>query len=262
MMTACVALMVAAASVTGHEAWPTFFEWGGDPARGVLVNLTPGAKPWEAPDPARPTLVFIHGLNPTPRTLHFTMSRRFSEAVARRFGAGFNLLSWDWNAASVVSLRPGVNDENAVQQGFALADALRGAGVDPSRTHLIGHSSGAIVAAAAARALLNEFGRPVAQLTLLEPATLYHSVIFDRLAAGSAAYCVENYWSPGPSGYGRHVNHLGVWNWRVDNPTPYIGLVSPRHSGHLAVMRWYLATIEDPTCAAGFNISLLVRGGS
>ena len=32
MMMACVALMVAAASVTGHEAWPTFFEWGGDPA--------------------------------------------------------------------------------------------------------------------------------------------------------------------------------------------------------------------------------------
>ncbi len=45
----------------------------------------------------------------------------------------------------------------------------------------------------------------MAQLTLLDPAVTYHGLIFDVLAAGSSASFVENYWAPGPSGYGREA---------------------------------------------------------
>ena len=260
MSTACVALLSAAVLVGGGRT--AFIEWGGDPARGVLVNKTPGARPFDPPDPARPTFVFVHGWNPTPRTVHLSMADRFAEAVSRRFGAAFNVLAWDWNAATFVSLRASANEANSIRQGCLLAAALRGAGIDPTRAQLIGHSSGCIVATAAARGLTTACGQPALQLTLLEPASSYHSVVFDRLAAGSAAYRVENYWAPGPSGFGNHVPHQGVRNWQVDGPTPYLGIVSPRHSSHLAVVRWYLATVDDPNCPAGFNHSLLLGGGS
>jgi pimeloyl-ACP methyl ester carboxylesterase len=256
-----VVVYAAIASLAGWGDRPALIRLGGDPARGVLVNVTPGARPFDPPDPMRPTVVFIHGFNPMPRTVHFAMTERLADALARRAGLSFNVLGWDWNAASCVSLRSRVNAEAAVEQGGALAAALRQAGVMPVWTHLIGHSSGCTVAASAAQALAAGTGQRVAQLTLLDPATLYHDVVFERLAAGSAARRVENYWTPAPSGYGREVGHAGVWNQRVAGPTPYLGVVCPWHSDHMNLVHWYLGTAADATIPSGFNTSLLLRGG-
>ncbi len=123
-MGACVVLIAAVAAVSGSNERPSLVQLGGDPARGILINLTPGFRPFDPPDPARPTVVFIHGINPLPHTVHFTMAERLAEALARRVGATFNVLGWDWNAASFVSLHPKVNDENAVEQGHALGATL------------------------------------------------------------------------------------------------------------------------------------------
>jgi pimeloyl-ACP methyl ester carboxylesterase len=206
-------------------------------------------------------VVFIHGFNPLPQALHFTMPEQVAAALVRRVGPGFNVFSWNWNAATFVSLDPRANGNSAVVQGRALAAALVQSGVSPARTHLIGHSSGSILAASAARTLAFEYGRPVAHLTLLEPAASYHPLVFERLAAGSWAQRVENYWSPGASGYGREVAAPGVVNIRVDGPRSYLGVVSLRRSGHMNIVRWYIATIDDPSYSSGFNRSLLLAGG-
>ena len=143
-----------------------------------------------------------------------------------------------------------------VGHGLRLAASLRDHGVAPERLHLIGHSSGAIVAASAAQALRGWTGRPVAQLTLLEPAAFYHHVVFERLAAGSSALHVDHYWAPGPSGYSREVDHAGVRNYRVEVPTPLLSAVHPLRSGHLHVFQWYLATVEGRSPPLGFNASV------
>jgi pimeloyl-ACP methyl ester carboxylesterase len=181
------------------------------------------------------------------------MAKRLAEAIARRGGPPMNVLAWDWNGSTYVGLNPNVNAEQTVGQGLRLAAELKGRGLAPERSHLIGHSSGAIVAAAAAQDLRVRSGRPVARLTLLEPAEFYHHVVFERLAAGSSAHRVEHYWAPGPSGYSREVGHAGVLNYRVEVPTPWLAAVHPLRSGHLHVFRWYLTTVEDRASPVGFN---------
>jgi pimeloyl-ACP methyl ester carboxylesterase len=254
-MTATILLVASAAVQAGPGDRALLHGVGGNPARGVLVNLSPA---W---DPSRPSVVFIHGFNPAPRTTHFTMAQRLAEAVARRGGPGVNVLAWDWNAATVVSLRVRVNQENGIVQGRLLAAALGSAEVDPSRTHLIGQSSGAIVAASAARALLEAHGRPVAQVTLLDPAAHYHDVVFDRLAVGSASPRVENYWADGPGAYGRHTGRPGVRDHRVDVAAPRLGAVYMPRSAHWNVVRWYLATVEDRASPVGYNASVTGAAG-
>jgi pimeloyl-ACP methyl ester carboxylesterase len=256
----CVVLCAAIASLAGVGDRPALLRLGSDLATGVLANHTPGARRFDPPDPSRPTVVFIHGLNPMPRTVHFEMARHLGLALGRRVGPPFNVLGWEWNGVSCRSLRASVNDEAAIEQGVALAAALREAGVSPAGTHLIGHSSGCIVAASAGRAIAAGTGERVAQLTLLDPATFHHSLVFERLAAGSAAQRVENYWTAPPSGFGREVNYPGVCNMRVPGPTPWIGLVLPLHSDHLNLVHWYLETAADATRPSGFNTSLLLRG--
>lgn len=240
---------------------PSLIVRGADLSRGVLVNLSPGARPFDLPDPGRPTVVFVHGANPMPRVVHFTMAEQFAAALARR-GLGFNILAWDWNAAAATGIRPSTHYAVAVQQGWCLAGALWSAGLDPARLHLIGHSSGGMVVAAAARAFASGCGRPVAQLTFLEPAAGYHSVIFEDLAAWSTACRVENDWAPGPSGFGRAVAYPGVVNLGVPGPTPLLGMFDLLESSHLAIVRWYIATAADPTSPVGFNTSLLLRPGA
>ncbi len=248
-----VLLTVSAALGAGGK----LVRWGGDPARGLLVNHSSGARPFDAPDPTRPTLVFVHGFNPAPQIVHFGMTDRLAGSLARRGGPAFNVLGWDWNAATFDSLNPAVNSENAVCQGRALAEALRRAGVEPSRIHLIGHSAGGMVATSAAWVFAAVDRRPVAQLTLLDPATFYHEVIFERLNAGALAARVENYWSPGPSAYGKEVRLPGVRDFRVEGRAPVSGVLCPLRSDHLFVVSWYLATVEDPARAMGFNASVL-----
>ncbi|WP_435016946.1 alpha/beta fold hydrolase [Tundrisphaera sp. TA3] len=234
---------------------------GSDPARGVLVNHNPGVPPFAPPDPSRPTVVFIHGFNPMPRTVHFTMAERLADGLNRRgLSNQVNLLAWDWNAATFDSLSVRSNVEDAVGQGHLLAAALIRAGVAPSRTHLIGHSAGGLVATSAAWDFATLYGQHAAQLTLLEPAAFYHDVIFGRLSAGSLASRVENYWSPGPSAFGREVAQAGVQNHRVAGPTPFVGVVCPLRSNHLSLVRWYADSIADPNQPAGFNASLLLAG--
>lgn len=260
-MATCVALLVAMAAAVGGDGRPALLRFGGDPSRGILVNHTVGMRPFDAPNPALPSLVFIHGCNAAPKVVHFTMGRRLAEALARRGGPPFNVLEWDWNAATVVSLKGRANEASAVEQGRRLAAALLQSGIPPARTHLIGHSSGAIVAASAARTLLSGYGHSVAQLTLLDPAATYHGLVFDSLAAGSSARLVENAWAPGPSGYGHEVARAGVWNTRVDGPTPYLGALAPSLSNHFHVVEWYLGTVADPRLPGGFNTSLLFAAG-
>ena len=253
-MTPGIALIAVCACVGGD-----LMATGGNPARGVLVNLTVGAAPNQPPDPTRPTVVFVHGFNPVPGFLHFTMGDRLSEAMARRWGAGFNVLAWDWNAATYAGLHPRRNEENSMHQGYALAHAIQHTGIRPDRLHLIGHSSGCIVVAAAARGLIAAGQGAVAHLTLLEAAEFYHDAVFERLAPWSAAGVVENYWAEGPSAFGKHAPYPGVRNWQVPTARPVLGMVSPVHSSHLEVLRWYFLTIEDPNCPAGFNASALLQ---
>ncbi len=257
MISAIAVLLTAAATLADDGRQAVLLRKGGDPARGLLVNHSPGRRPFDPPDPRLPTVVFIHGINPLPRVVHFTMAERVAESLARRGGPPCNVLGWDWNAATVESLRASPNSEAAVRQGPSLAWALWTAGIDPARTHLIGHSSGGLVATSAARVFAREFGRPVAHLTLLEPAAYYHGIVFGRLEAGSLAPVVENYWAPGPSGYGREAAWPGVRNYRVDGPASYFGVLCPLQSDHLFIVRWYLETIERPGLASGFNQSML-----
>jgi pimeloyl-ACP methyl ester carboxylesterase len=259
MSPTIAALITAAALVAGDRPDVVLLSSGGDPARGLLVNHSPGRRPFDPPDPALPTLVFIHGINPFPRLVHFTMAERLAEALGRRGGPPCNVLAWDWNAATVESLRAGPNSEAAVRQGVSLAFTLWKSGLDPARIRLIGHSSGGLVAASAANVLARRFSRPVAQLTLLEPAGFYHSIIFERLEAGSLAPVVENFWAPGPSAYGREVPRPGILNYRVDGPASYLGLLCPLQSDHLYIVRWYLETVEHPESFEGFNRGVLGR---
>jgi pimeloyl-ACP methyl ester carboxylesterase len=257
-MSASVALLTAVAALAGCGDRPGLIRLGGDPARGVLVNRAVGSRPFDPPDPSRPTVVFVHGSNPLPRLVRFTMAEQLARALARRGGPAVNVLDWDWNAATADSLDPRVNCTNAVAQGRRLAAALRGAGVDPSRVHLIGHSAGAMVATSAARDLGAACGRPVPQLTLLDPATYYHSIVFRDLAAGSAALRVENYWAPGPCGFGGEARAAGVRDMRIDGPRTLLGALCPLRFEHVYVVRWYIATAAEPACPAGFNTSLLL----
>jgi pimeloyl-ACP methyl ester carboxylesterase len=258
MISAIAVLITAAATLTAEPRQAVLLRRGGDPARGLLVNHSPGRRPFDPPDPRLPTVVFIHGINPLPRVVHFTMAERVAESLERRGGPPFNVLGWDWNAATVESLRAAPNSEAAVRQGPALAWALWRTGIDPARTHLIGHSSGAMVATSAARTFVTNFGRPVAHLTLLEPATYYHEIIFERLGAGSLAPVVENYWAPGPSAYGQEVTLPGVRNYRIEGPASFVGVVCPLRSDHIHIVRWYLETIERPGLPHGFNQSRLL----
>ena len=251
-------LLLAVTTVGGFEAIGPLIRAAGDPSPGLLVNRTVGNRPFDPPDPIRPTVVFIHGLNPFPGQLRFTMAERLSTAIARKYGpAAFNVLEWDWNAATVVSVRYPRNVEAAVAQGGRLAEAMRRARLDPTRVYLIGHSNGAIVAASAARLIATTQGRLIAQVTFLESASFNHHVVFERFVAGTCAGRVENIWAAGPSGFGREVRIAGVTNHRVDGRTPYLGVVLPTRSGHFDVVRWYIDGVNDAASRVGFNASLL-----
>ncbi len=259
-MSVSGALLIALSALAGSHDFP-LFERGCDPAQGLLVNCTVGTHPTAAPDPARFTIVFVHGANPLPNTIHFTMAQRMGEAVGRRYGVTFNVLGWDWNASTIVSLRMRQNLANAVEQGQALAAALLRAGIDPTRLHLIGQSSGCIVAASAARSLIQSTRRPVANLTLLDPAQIHHDLIFRQLAAGATAYRVENYFVAGLSGYGKAAVSPGVQDFRVTlgERSGLLGVVRPLHSDHINAVKWYIGTVDEPSAGVGFYHSILFQ---
>jgi hypothetical protein len=200
-------------------------------------------------------------MNLVPRTSHLPMAQRLGEAVARRGGPRLNVLGWDWNADTFVGLNPRANHEHAVEHGRRLSRALLYQGLAPARMHLIGQSSGAIVVASAARALHEATGERVAQATLLDPATLYHDLVFRRLAVGSCCMTVDHYWAPGPTGLSRRVVTPGIHDRRIEVPGTWRGIVAPHQSAHMNVARWYIETVAQPARTDGFNASIFARGG-
>jgi hypothetical protein len=260
-MATCLLLLVFATTLAAAPDRGDIVELGGDPSHGILYNATPGARPFDPPDPALPSLVIVHGLNLMPRTSHLPMARRLGEAIARRGGPRLNVLGWDWNADTLVGLSPRANHEHAVEHGRRLSCTLLVHRLAPARIHLIGQSSGAIVVASAARALCEATGEHVAQATLLDPATFYHDLVFRRLAIGSCCVTVEHYWASGPTGFSRQVSEPGIRDLRVNVPGTWRGMVAPNQSAHMNVARWYIETVAQPERSDGFNASVFSRGG-
>ncbi len=228
---------------------------GGNDRHGVLLNYSCGAHPCDPIDPTKPTIVITHGWNPLPNQIRTTFGIAGAEALRCRCGDSYNILSWDWNAVRVSPF----NDEPiriGRCQGRMLASALRARGVNPRCTQIIAHSLGTVVAAQTA-ACMSDMG-PFAQLTLLDPPSAMHEEIFCKLAATKHACVVENYWSPGISGYGDEANYRGVRNYTVEGDNPIIGIVDLSLSNHVGVMRWYYDTMRCPSMPCGFQNSVFV----
>jgi hypothetical protein len=235
-----VPLILAIISSNGIAAGPKLVGHGPDGSRGVLVNLTLGSRGNAPIDPSRRTVVVVHGLNPFHPFMHFTMAERYAEAIANRYAGTVNVLGWDWNADTMPSLHPSINDRHAVKQGLALAQCLRNAGVRPETLHMIGQSSGSLVVASAARELTNQFGYPINRLTLLDPVTDQHAILFDELAVGSSAVTIEHIWVPGLSGFGKHAEYSNITNQPHPGPYKIFGLIRPLHSDHLHAVKWHI----------------------
>ncbi len=235
------ALVATAGRARGQE--PRLFEWGRDPARGELVNLTAGAGPCAPIDPTRPTVVVVHGLNPLGPVAHCTVAEGYAESIGRRYGAGVNVLGWDWNGATMDRLMPRANDDRAEQQGLVLASSLMARGVDPSRLHFIGQSSGCLVVASASRVLVHVTGRFIGRITLLDPAWTHHARLFEKLQVQGTSPIVEHYWAPGPSGFGREARRANVDDRAVSGPNGLVGLVRPFHTDHLHAVRWHIRNV-------------------
>jgi hypothetical protein len=216
---------------------------GRDPARGELVNLTIGFARGDAPAPARPTVVVVHGLNPFHPVLHFTIAERYAEAIHARHGGAVNVLGWDWNAATMHGLRAGTNARHAVEQGRRLASALLASGADPAGLHLVGQSTGCVVATAAARAL-TAGGRPPSRLTLIDPAGAEHGILFGELAAATAAAHVDHAWMPGPSGAGHAGAPAPAHETRLRPSSGVLGFALPGRADHFNAVRWHIGQMS------------------
>lgn len=215
-------------------------EYGADEARGLLVNRTIGARPFDPPDISRPTVVVVHGLNPFHPVLHFAMDVRYGESIGARYGNSVNVLGWDWNAATGLGVTSKCTDKRSVAQGMMLADAVDAAGLDLSKLQLIGQSSGCIVVAAAARRLADRRGVPVQQVTLIDPVIREHPLIFQTFEVGSSAVLVEHFWVDSPSGFGRPAPYPNIRNISVPGVRRWHGLYRPLHTDHLNTVRWHI----------------------
>jgi hypothetical protein len=189
--------------------------------------------------------VVAHGINPFHPVVHFAIAQRYADAIASRWGSRFNVLSWDWNAATLRGIHPARNRALAERQGRALGQSLLEARLAPESLHLVGHSSGCVVVASAARLIVDRTGRPVHMLTLLDPAGSQHELIFGGLGAGSAAAFVEHFWATGPSGFGRPAAYANVADNAFSGPAGWRGFVVPGHLDHLEIVRWHIAQMAD-----------------
>jgi hypothetical protein len=213
---------------------------GTDQAPGLLINCTVGVPPYAPPDPSRPTLVIVHGINPYHPFMRVEMAQRYGEAIGACWGANLNVMGWDWNASTMQGPFPVRNALLAEWQGRLLAEALMKSGLAPENLRLIGQSSGCIVVASAAREIANRYGRPVDRLILLDPRTGHHPIVFEKLGAGTAARVVEHLWATGPSGFGSDAPYANVRNQAVAGPSGWAGFISPGSLDHMQLVQWHI----------------------
>jgi hypothetical protein len=226
---------------------------GGNGRKGVLLNYSCGARPCDPIDPGKPTIVITHGWNPLPNLIHTTFGSSGAKAIKCRCGDTYNILSWDWNGVRVPPL-PKKSGELAREQGRMMAAALRCRGVIPGQTQIISHSLGTIAASQAAICLSDR--GPMAQITLLDPPKQFHRMLFEKLKVTRYACSVENYWSPGVSGFGAPADYAGVRSYCVKGAHPIRGIFDLSVSNHVNVMTWYHKTIMCPSIPSGFQNSV------
>jgi len=249
-------LLLLCGTATGCGLNTAVLQVGGSGRKGVLLNYSRGAQPGDAIDSSKPTIVITNGWNPLPNMVRTSFGYSGAQAIKRRCGDSYNLLSWDWNAVRIPPLKSELVRVSKCQ-GRRLAAALRSRGVDPGRTQLIGHSLGTLVVAQAAVCLSGQ--GPMAQLTLLDPPKSLHEELFCKLGATRHALVVENYWAPRLSGYGAPVDICGVCNCEIRGTTPIRGIVDLSISNHVYVMRWYHQTMCCPSMRYGFQNSVFLR---
>ena len=199
-----------------------------------------------------PVVVITHGFNPFPRVARFSFMRTYADCIHARCGPQVRVLGWDWNAETLAGLRSQVNQQNCRRQGECLGRALLREGIDPGRTHLIGHSMGSIVVSSAARCLANH-KCPVQRVTLLDPVRCYHPMIFECLHVTSAAQAVDHYWTPCPTGFGADSGRGDVADYLVRRHNTIGGRVNLLRSNHVYILPWYLDTIRHPRRNCGFQ---------
>jgi hypothetical protein len=216
---------------------------GADPAAGILVNHTMGASPMTPADAGKPALVVAHGLNPFHPFAHFAVAERYGEINGARYGNALNVLGWDWNGCTGSGLLRHERQDSPVAHGRRLAHALLAQGLDPARIHILGQSTGCVVAASAARQIACQTGQPIARLTLLDPLSADHVLIFGDLAVATAASRVEHYWVPGLSGFGKPAADPRVLNYQLNGPRGALGLVNPTRTDHLHAVRWHITHV-------------------
>ncbi len=233
----------ATASLAVAQSEPRLWAAGADHAPGLLVNYTVGCHPGSVLDPSRPAVVIIHGINPLHPLMHMEMAQRYGEAIGSRWGSSVSVLGWNWNSSTLRGLRATENDALAELHGLALADVLMRQGAAPEWLHLVGHSSGCVVAAEAARAIADRTGRPVDRLTLLDPVGRQHSVIFGKLRAGSAARRVDHIWAAGPTGFGSPAAYPNVRDEVFRGPAQWSGFLGPGRLDHMQLVRWHIAQL-------------------
>jgi pimeloyl-ACP methyl ester carboxylesterase len=192
-------------------------------------------------------VVVVHGINPLHPLVHLEVAQRYSEEIGARWGAGLNVLGWDWNGNTMHGPGRFRNQALAEGHGRALGEALLKAGVAPEGLHLVGHSSGSVVAVAAARTIIERTGRRVDRLTLLDPQAQQHPLIFVTLQAGEAARVVEHFWVTGPSGFGAQAPYPNVRDQAVAGPSGWTGFLIPHRLDHIELVRWHITQLaSDP----------------
>jgi pimeloyl-ACP methyl ester carboxylesterase len=249
----CIHAVIAA--VIAASVHPSVAVPGVGCARGCLTQYSCPASARANFDPDKPTIVITHGFNPAIRHMRMTTDSAYAHAILSRFGNRFNVLGWNWNAATRDGLTTWQFANMAIWQGHLLACRLKEIGVRPEKTWLIGHSFGAIVMSKAAQEMACECGRPVAQLTMLDAVWFQHRIIFRWFEATCNAACVENYWAGRRSGLGKPARFAGVYNCRVPDRVPWVYIFNP-YGTHAYSVEWYYNSIRCPRCCDGFNRGL------
>jgi hypothetical protein len=225
----------------------------GDPSQGFLINMSPDME-WGSPiDPSRPTVVVVAGLNPFPDHLTNLLAEPYSEAIGQHT-PHINVLKWAWSGASNPAPLQSVQAHNAIAQGRKLAAALQETGIPPHKLHLIGQSLGCLLVAATAQSLCCAAGEPVAQITFLDALWWNHHLIFKEIKAYEFTNRIVNYWTDGPSGYGKPEHYPGVQNCYVEwGPYPVSGLILFWKGNHVWVSRVYVRLMSNPERFYGFD---------